>query len=52
VPNTKIKNNLLALTLVLTGLPVDVRISKTVVESISFSIGQYLNPGERTEVSW
>lgn len=51
VANVKIKNNLLALTLVLTALPPSVRVSKEVVERISFVLGQFFAAGtERPEV--
>ena len=43
VANTKIKNNLLALTLVLTSLPASLPISKVVVEQICYTVSQYLD---------
>ena len=50
--NIKIKNNLLAITLVLTALPGSVRVSKDVVEQACFVIGQFFGAGaERPEVS-
>jgi hypothetical protein len=52
VASLKIKNNLLAITLVLTSLPGSVKISKPVVEQVGYVIGQYLGAGvERPEVS-
>lgn len=52
VANIKIKNNLLAITLVLTSLPGNVRVSKALIEQIGFSIGQYFAAAaERPEVS-
>ena len=52
VANIKIKNNLLAITLVLTTLPPSVRVSKVVIEQIGYTIGQYLgSTAERPEVS-
>ena len=52
VASLKIKNNLLAITLVLTSLPGSVKISKPVVEQVGYVIGQYLGAGvERLEVS-
>ena len=52
VANVKIKNNLLAITLVLTVLPLSVRVSKEAVEEVCFVLGQYFGAGiERAEVS-
>jgi len=49
--NIKIKNNLLAITLVLTALPASVRVSKEVVEHFCLVLGQYFGAGtERPEV--
>jgi HEAT repeat protein len=45
VANIKIKNNLLALVLVLTALPLSVKVSKPVVEQIASDIGRYLSVG-------
>ena len=51
VANIKIKNNLLAITLVLTSLPSSVTVSKIVVEEICYAIGQNLSAGvERPEL--
>ena len=52
VASTKIKNNLLAMTLVLTSLPTSVKVSKDTVEQCGYVVGQYLGAGqERPEVS-
>ncbi|WVW78983.1 hypothetical protein I302_100946 [Kwoniella bestiolae CBS 10118] len=49
--NIKIKNNLLALTLVLTTLPAGIKVSRNLVESVAYTIGQYLGAGaERPEL--
>ena len=51
VANVKIKNNLLALTLVLTSLPPSLTVSKVVIEQICYTIGQYLGAStERPEL--
>nr|ODO00955.1 clathrin-coated vesicle protein [Cryptococcus depauperatus CBS 7855] len=51
VSNTKIKNNLLAITLVLTTLPTSIKISKNLAETAGYTIGQYLGAStERAEV--
>ncbi|WWD21891.1 hypothetical protein CI109_106379 [Kwoniella shandongensis] len=51
VANVKIKNNLLAITLVLTTLPGDFKVSKSVVEGVGYTIGQYLGASsERPEL--
>ncbi|WRT65221.1 uncharacterized protein IL334_002164 [Kwoniella shivajii] len=51
VANVKIKNNLLAITLVLTSLPAGVKVSKTLVEAVGHTMGQYLGAGtERPEL--
>ncbi|WVR04261.1 hypothetical protein IAU60_001261 [Kwoniella sp. DSM 27419] len=41
VANVKIKNNLLALTLVLTTLPAGIKVSRTLLESVGYTMGQY-----------
>lgn len=52
VANIIIKNNLLAVTLILTALPADLKVSRNLVESVGYTIGQYLGAGiERPEVS-
>lgn len=52
VANVKIKNNLLAITLILTALPLSVRVSREVVEQVCFVLGQNFGAGtERPEVS-
>ena len=43
--NIKIKNNLLAITLIFTSLPPSVKVSKVLVEEICYSIGQNLSAG-------
>jgi hypothetical protein len=43
VANVKIKNNLLAITLVFTSLPPSVTVSKIVIEEICYAIGQNLS---------
>lgn len=43
VANIKIKNNLLALTLVFTSLPPSIKVSKVVIEEICYAIGQNLS---------
>ncbi|WWD08143.1 hypothetical protein V865_006254 [Kwoniella europaea PYCC6329] len=49
--NIKIKNNLLATTLVLTTLPSGIKVSKNLIESVAYTIGQYLGAGtERPEL--
>ncbi|WVQ83814.1 hypothetical protein IAT38_005958 [Cryptococcus sp. DSM 104549] len=51
VASVKIKNNLLAITLVLTTLPAGLKISRNLVESVGYTIGQYLDAGaERPEL--
>jgi hypothetical protein len=51
VANVKIKNNLLAITLVLTSLPPSLKVSKVVVEEICYAIGQNLSTSnERPEL--
>lgn len=51
VANIKIKNNLLAVTLILTALPADLKVSRNLVESVGYTIGQYLGAGiERPEL--
>ncbi|WWC87367.1 uncharacterized protein L201_002256 [Kwoniella dendrophila CBS 6074] len=51
IANVKIKNNLLAITLILTTLPAGLKLSKNLVESIGYTIGQYLGAGtERPEL--
>ncbi|EIW68556.1 hypothetical protein TREMEDRAFT_74089 [Tremella mesenterica DSM 1558] len=45
VANTKIKNNLLAMTLVLTSLPTNVKLSRDVLEQVGYVMGQYLGVG-------
>ncbi|KAK4685134.1 HEAT repeat-containing protein 5, partial [Tremellales sp. Uapishka_1] len=51
VADCKIKNNLLAITLILTSLPSSVRVSQILIESISYVMGQYLGQGsERLEL--
>ena len=51
VANIKIKNNLLAMTLILTSLPPSLTVSRVVVESICYTIGQYLGAStERPEL--
>jgi len=45
VANVKIKNNLLAITLVFTSLPPSIRVSKVLIEEISYAIGQNLGAG-------
>lgn len=51
VASLKIKNNLLAVTLVLTSLPAGVRVSRDLVEQIAYDIGQNLSAGpERPEL--
>jgi hypothetical protein len=53
VASLKIKNNLLALTLVLTSLPGSITVSKAVVEQVAYVIGQYLGAtSDRPEVSF
>ena len=52
VASLKIKNNLLALTLVLTSLPGSVTVSKAAVEQVAYVIGQYLGAAsDRPQVS-
>lgn len=52
VASLKIKNNLLALTLVLTSLPGSITVSKAAVEQVAYVIGQYLGAAsDRPEVS-
>lgn len=52
VASLKIKNNLLALTLVFTSLPGSIQVSKAVVEQVAYVIGQYLGAAaDRPEVS-
>ena len=52
VANLKIKNNLLAIVLILTSLPRNVKVSRALVEQIAFDIGRLLDAGsERPEVS-
>lgn len=52
VANLKIKNNLLAITLVLTSLPGGIKVSKAVIEQVAYVVGQYLGAAaERPEVS-
>jgi hypothetical protein len=52
IASLKIKNNLLAMTLVLTSLPGSVKISAPVIEQVGYVIGQYLGAGvERPEVN-
>ncbi|KAL1408350.1 hypothetical protein Q8F55_005159 [Vanrija albida] len=47
----KIKNNLLALTLILTTLPPSVRVSKVVIEQIAIDLGRYMGAAaERPEL--
>lgn len=43
IANVKIKNNLLAITLVFTSLPPSVKVSKVVIEEICYAIGQNLS---------
>lgn len=51
VANIKIKNNLLALVLILTALPLSARVSKPVVEQIAADIGRYMSTSsERPEL--
>ncbi|KIR28436.1 clathrin-coated vesicle protein [Cryptococcus deuterogattii LA55] len=51
VANIKIKNNLLAVTLILTALPTGLKVSRNLVESVGYTIGQYLGAGiERPEL--
>ncbi|WWC58989.1 uncharacterized protein I303_101535 [Kwoniella dejecticola CBS 10117] len=51
IANIKIKNNLLAITLILTTLPAGVKVSKNLIESVGYTIGQYLGSGnERPEL--
>ncbi|OCF33994.1 clathrin-coated vesicle protein [Kwoniella heveanensis BCC8398] len=51
VANVKIKNNLLALTLVLTALPSGTKVSRTLLESVGYTIGQYFGAAsERPEL--
>ncbi|WWC67479.1 uncharacterized protein I206_101387 [Kwoniella pini CBS 10737] len=51
IANTKIKNNLLAITLILTTLPAGVKFSKNLIESVGYTIGQYLGAStERPEL--
>ncbi|KAK8846574.1 hypothetical protein IAR55_005660 [Kwoniella newhampshirensis] len=51
VANIKIKNNLLAITLVLTALPGGISLSRSLVEGVGYTIGQYLGAGnERSEL--
>ncbi|ORX36130.1 armadillo-type protein [Kockovaella imperatae] len=51
VANIKIKNNLLAMTLILTSLPPSLSVSRVVIESICYTIGQYLgSASERAEL--
>ncbi|KAL7423379.1 hypothetical protein Q5752_002682 [Cryptotrichosporon argae] len=51
IANVKIKNNLLALVLVLTALPANTRVSRPVVEQIAYTVGTYLGAGaERPEL--
>ena len=53
VANIKIKNNLLALTLILTSLPPSLTVSKVVIEQICYTIGQYLDAStERPELGF
>lgn len=53
VASLKIKNNLLALTLVLTSLPGSIQVSKAVIEQVAYVIGQYLGASsDRPEVSY
>ena len=46
----KIKNNLLAITLVLTALPPAIKISKVLVEELCYSISQNFNASDRPEL--
>lgn len=43
--SVKIKNNLLAITLIFTSLPPSIRVSKVLIEEISYAIGQNLGAG-------
>ncbi|XAO25307.1 hypothetical protein I312_104129 [Cryptococcus bacillisporus CA1280] len=51
VANIKIKNNLLAVTLILAALPTGLKVSRNLVESVGYTIGHYLGAGiERPEL--
>lgn len=45
VANVKIKNNLLAITLIFTSLPPSIKVSKILIEEICYAIGQNLSAG-------
>ena len=45
VANIKIKNNLLAITLIFTSMPPSVKVSKVLIEEICYAIGQNLSAG-------